>query len=117
MQGEETVSAMAFDTHYFVKMMTEKGFTEPQAEVVVQMQASVLNSQIATQAGLDALRLAMQADLEQLEITTKADIAEVKADIALVRSEMRELSLQITIRLGGMIAALGGILIAIKYFG
>jgi hypothetical protein len=30
---------------------------------------------------------------------------------------MREQELRLTVRLGGMIVALGGILIAIKYFG
>ncbi len=50
-------------------------------------------------------------------VATKADIAEVKADITLLRAEAREMELRMTIRLGGMIMALAGILIAIKYLG
>ncbi len=49
--------AIAFDTHRFVKHLTENGFTE---------QVSLLNSNLATQADIVAIQ---------------RDIAEVKSDL------------------------------------
>ena len=115
------MASVTFDTHGFVKLMRESGLTEPQAEAIVHMQTSVLDSQLATQAGLDALRMTLQADLEQLKISVQADLEQQKIT---TRADLRELELRLqtqikdqTIRLGGMMMALGGILIAIRYFG
>ncbi|MCY3819159.1 MAG: DUF1640 domain-containing protein [Gammaproteobacteria bacterium] len=51
--------AIAFDTHRFVKRLTESGFTEKQAETLADEQISLLNANLAT----------------------KADIADIKADL------------------------------------
>ena len=58
--------AIAFDTHRFVKRLTENGFTEQQAEVLADEQVHLLNSNLATQADVAAIQ---------------RDIAEVKADL------------------------------------
>ena len=58
--------AIAFDTHRFVKHLTENGFTEQQAEVLADEQVSLLNSNLATQADI---------------ATIQRDIAEVKSDL------------------------------------
>ncbi len=58
--------AIAFDTHRFVKHLTENGFTEQQAEVLADEQVSLLNSNLATQADIVAIQ---------------RDIAEVKSDL------------------------------------
>ncbi len=58
--------AIAFDTHRFVKHLTENGFTEQQAEVLADEQVHLLNSNLATQADVAAIQ---------------RDIAEVKADL------------------------------------
>ncbi len=58
--------AIAFDTHRFVKRLTENGFTEQQAEVLADEQVSLLNSNLATQADIVAIQ---------------RDIAEVKSDL------------------------------------
>lgn len=50
----------------------------------------------------------------QQGVATKGDILALQNEL---RSEIRELELRMTIRLGGMIVALGGILIAVRYFG
>ena len=87
--------AIAFDTHRFVKHLTENGFTEQQAEVLADEQVSLLNSNLATQAdiaaihqdiaaihqAIDALRQETKADIEILRQETKASIAEVKSDL------------------------------------
>ena len=87
--------AIAFDTHRFVKHLTENGFTEQQAEVLADEQVHLLNTNLATQAdiaaihqdiaaihqAIDALRQETKADIEILRQETKASIAEVKSDL------------------------------------
>ncbi len=80
--------AIAFDTHRFVKHLTENGFTEQQAEVLADEQVHLLNTNLATQADIaaihqdiDALRQETKADIEILRQETKASIAEVKSDL------------------------------------
>ncbi len=104
------MEAIAFDTHKFVKHLTESGFTETQAEALAGEQVDMINSNLATRADIvevkadieklrlatqsdiaevkadiEKLRLATQADIEKLRADTKADIAEVKADIEKLR--------------------------------
>ncbi len=65
--------AIAFDTHRFVKRLTESGFTEKQAETLAEEHVALLNANLATKADIAAV---------------KADIAAVKADIAKVEASM-----------------------------
>ncbi|MDE0144311.1 MAG: hypothetical protein OXI53_00215 [Nitrospira sp.] len=58
--------AIAFDTHRFVKHLTEKGFTEEQAEALAVEQINLLNSNLATKTDVEALRQATKADIEAL---------------------------------------------------
>ncbi len=48
--------AIAFDTHKFVKHLTEKGFTEEQAEALAVEQVNLLNGNLATKTDIEALR-------------------------------------------------------------
>ena len=48
--------AIAFDTHRFVKNLTESGFTEQQAEALAKEQAQLLNSNLATKIDLQAVK-------------------------------------------------------------
>jgi len=83
------MSALAFDTHAYVKKLIAVGITEAQAEVVANEQVKLIETHLAT----------------------KDNIADVRKDI--VTSEQR-----VTIRLGGTIMAASGLLFAaIKLFG
>ena len=76
--------AIAFDTHRFVKHLTENGFTEQQAEVLADEQVHLLNTNLATQADIAAVQraiAAVQREIEVLRQETKATIAEVKSDL------------------------------------
>ncbi len=66
-----------FDTHKFVKHLTENGFTEQQAEVLAEEQVNLLNTNLATKADI----LALKADIEKLRLATKADMEKVKSDL------------------------------------
>ena len=95
--------AIAFDTHRFVKHLTENGFTEQQAEVLADEQVHLLNANLATQADIagvhrdiDALRQATQADIagvhrdiDALRQETKTSIAGVQREIAVLRQETK----------------------------
>ena len=77
--------AIAFDTHRFVKRLTECGFTEQQAETLADEHVALLNANLATKADVEALR----ADIDALRQETKADIARVEADIEALRQETK----------------------------
>ena len=76
---------VAFDTHKFVKRLTENGFTEQQAEVLADEQVNLLNSNLATKADIDEQGQETKADIEKLRLETKAAIAATKADIEKLR--------------------------------
>ena len=88
-----------FDTYKFVKHLTENGFTEQQAEALANEQVNLLNSNLATKAGIEKvnaniekLRLATKADIEKLRLATKVDIEslrqETKTDMANLHAEL-----------------------------
>lgn len=69
--------AIAFDTHRFVKRLTETGFTEAQAEALADEQVNLLNSNLANKQDILSLKADMEvlkADLERQMETHKADL-------------------------------------------
>ncbi len=77
--------AIAFDTHRFVKRLTESGFTEKQAETLAEEHVALLNANLATKA--DVARV--EAGIDALRQQTKADIARVEARIDALRQETK----------------------------
>ena len=94
--------AIAFDTHRFVKRLTENGFTEQQAEVLADEQVQLLNTNLATQADVATVR----QEIEALRQETKASIAEVQRDIAEVKSDLIKWMVGALIAQGGVVVAL-----------
>ena len=76
--------AIAFDSHRFVKRLTECGFTEQQAETLAEEHVDLLNSNLAT----------------------KADIASVKASIEAVKADLLKWMFGALIAQGGLVVAL-----------
>jgi hypothetical protein len=80
-------TSVPFDTLKFVEKLEAGGFTHAQAKAAAEAFAEATSQELAT-----------------------------KNDIAAVRADIRELELRMTIKLGGlMIAATGVILAAIRY--
>ena len=69
--------AIAFDTHRFVKRLTESGFTEKQAETLAEEHVALLNANLATKADIAKV----EAGIEALRHETSAAISTVKADL------------------------------------
>ncbi|MYG51127.1 MAG: DUF1640 domain-containing protein, partial [Rhodospirillaceae bacterium] len=106
--------AIAFDTHRFVKRLTESGFTERQAETLAEEHVALLNANLATKADAAALK----TDIAQVEATLKADIAQVeaalKADIAQVEAALKTEIAQVEAALKTDIAQVGARIEAVK---
>ena len=120
--------AIAFDTHRYVKRLTENGFTEQQAETLADEQVTLLNANLATkadlarigadveahrqetQAGMEALRQETKAGIEALRQETKAGIEtlrqETKADIAALKAELIKWVFGVMFAMTGLFAAI-----------
>ncbi len=84
--------AIAFDTHRFVKRLTESGFTERQAETLAEEHVALLNANLATKADSAAIHAEItrvEAGIETLRQETRADIAQVEAGVETLRQETR----------------------------
>lgn len=85
------MSAVPFDTPKFASRLQSGGFTPEQARAAAEAFAEATGEELATKADL-------------------------RVEIAGVRSDVRELELRMTIKLGGLIVgATGVILAAIRY--
>ena len=60
--------AIAFDTHRFVKRLTESGFTEKQAETLAEEHVDLLNANLATKADIESLRQETKAAIEAVKV-------------------------------------------------
>ena len=119
--------AIHFDTHKFVKRMTETGMSEATAEALADEQLRLIQGELATKtdlaalqaatkADIEALRLATKADIERLRLSTQTDIAELReatrADIAGVRLEIEKTKADLIRWMAGLLIAQGGVIIA-----
>jgi multidrug resistance efflux pump len=123
--------AIAFDTHRFVKRLTDCGFTEQQAETLADEHVALLNANLATktdiaeikadiaeikadiariEAGMEAQRLETRAGMEAQRQETRAGMEaqrqETRADIEAVKSELLKWMIGLLIAQGGLIVAL-----------
>ena len=118
-----------FDTlKVAVRLQEEAGFEEHQARALVTAFAEGMGEELATkndlektEATLQGQIVALKSDLEKTETALKSDLEKTEATLrsdlekmaAILRSEMRELEQRMTLRLGAMIAAAVGIIVAV----
>ena len=57
------MDSIVFDTHAFVKELTDAGMPEPQAEVLARTHARLIDEKLATKQDLKALELRLKHDL------------------------------------------------------
>ncbi len=94
--------AIAFDTHRFVKRLTDSGFTERQAETLAEEHVALINANLATKIDVAEIK----ADIEALRQQTKADIAKVGGRIEEAKSEILKWIFGALVAQGGLIVAL-----------
>jgi ABC-type phosphate transport system auxiliary subunit len=86
-----------------------------------EMQAEFAAVRSEMQAEFAAVRSEMQAEFAAVRSEMQAEFAAVRSEIAALRGDMvagfRDVEQRMTIRLGGMLVVLAGILLAAKIFG
>ena len=83
--------AVAFDTHRYVKRLTDCGFSEQQAETLAEEHVALLDANLATKtdlARIEARIAQVEAGMDALRQETRAEIAKVEARIAQVEAGM-----------------------------
>ena len=99
------MSTFAFDSHAFVKELTEAGMPERQAEVLAGGQLRLIEADLATKADIELTR----RDIESIRHDIKALEATTKKEIELIRLEMKALEHRVTATiLKWMFGALAG---------
>ena len=86
------MATLTFDTHAFVKELTQAGMPEEQAEVLARSQATLIDEKLATKQDLKELELRLKRDIQEMELRLKHDM---------------------TVRLGSMIVVAIGVVAAL----
>ena len=73
------MSNVAFNTHSFVKRLTEVGMPEEQAEVLADSYATLIDEKLASKWDVKELAAANKRDLEQWAVATRRDMKELAA--------------------------------------
>lgn len=104
------MAAITFDSLSFVKTIENSGVSRAQAEAIAKAvsELRINGDNIATREDI----LTHERELSLIQ----QDIASIKSEMA-TKHDLKELELRMTIKLGAMIMALGGILIAVKFLG
>ena len=119
---------IVFDTHRFVRNLTAHGFTEEQAEALANEQVQLLNTNLATKADIDTLRVdlaTVKADLDAKIETIKADLdvkvetirADLDAKVETIRADLElkieKAKVDLLKWLFGALVAQGGLIVAL----
>jgi hypothetical protein len=121
--------AVPFDTLKLARALRDRaGFSQEHAEAAADALAEAVSEQVATKQDVGDLRVEMKAEfaavrseVEALRTEMQSEFTALRAEVAAVRSDMvsglRDVEQRMTIRLGGMLAIVTGILLAAKIFG
>ena len=113
--------SVAFDTlKAATRLREEAGFDDRQARVLVDTLAEAMGETLVAKDDLEKTETSLRDDLRKVEASLRGDLEKVEASLrgdlrkleASLRGEMRELEQRMTIRLGAMIAAAAGIVVA-----
>ena len=114
------IEAIAFDTHRFVKRLTDCGFTEQQAETLADEHVALLNANLATKGDVEAARAdiaKVEARIAQVEAGVQALRQETKAGMEALRQESRAsieaVKVDLLKWLFGALIAQGGLIVAL----
>ena len=104
------MATLTFDTHAFVKELTQAGMPEEQAEVLARSQATLIDEKLATKQDLKELELRLKRDIQEL----KRDMKELEMRLTRDMQEMElRLKHDLTVRLGSMMVVAIGVVAAL----
>ena len=86
------MAAIMFDTHAFVKELTQAGMPEAQAEALARNQATLIDEKLATKQDLKATKEDLQREIREMEL---------------------RLTYNLTVRFGSMMVVAIGIIVAL----
>ena len=101
--------AIAFDTHRFVKRLTDCGFTEQQAETLADEHVALLNANLATKTDIAEIKTdiaKVEARIVKVEAGMDALRQETKATVESAKSDLTKWLIGALIAQGGLIVAL-----------
>jgi hypothetical protein len=83
------MSALAFDTHAFIKRLTAAGMPEAQAEILADQQTKLIDEKLVTKVDLAGLRADLAATAAALRADLAATAAALRADLAATAAALR----------------------------
>ena len=108
------MATLIFDTHAFVKQLTEAGMPEPQAEVLARTQAALIDERLATKEDLQALELRLKHQNGESGVRLSKQIKESGDRLVQQMIEMESrLKNDLTVRFGSMLVVTTGLIIAV----
>jgi len=127
------VATAPFDTLKLARALRDRaGFSQEHAEAAADALAETVTDQVATKhdvgdlrVEIDALRTEMRSEFAAIRAEMASEFAAIRAEMAsefaAIRAELaaglRDVEQRMTIRLGGMLVVVTGILLAAKFFG
>lgn len=89
------MATITFDTRKAVRHLQDAGFSDAQADAMVDTLTSAFDDTVAAKADIAEVRSDLKADIAEVRSDLKSDIAEVrsatKSDIAELKAEMGRL--------------------------
>ncbi len=95
------MASLIFDTHAFVKQLTEAGMPEQQAEVLARTHAALIDERLATKDDLQALELRLSNQIKELDTRFSHQMKELES----------RLRYDLTVRLGSMFVVTAGLIV------
>ncbi|HWB49597.1 MAG TPA: hypothetical protein VG651_10845 [Stellaceae bacterium] len=107
--------AAPFDTLRLARALRDKaGFSQEHAEATADALADAVAGQMATKQDLKDLAGELRSEIAALRTELHSGIAALRAEMT---AGFRDAEQRVTIRLGGMLVVMTGILLATKFFG
>lgn len=107
--------SMAFDTLRYSQRPQQVGISRDQAEAYADLARDMLLAELVTKPDLLATRAEIQNDAKALRSELQGEIRSLRAEF---HSEIKLLEQRMTIRLGTMLAAAVGVIVAAqRYLG
>ena len=101
---------VTFDTHRFVRHLTENGFSEQKAEALAQEQVRLFNKNLATKSDFQTFHTNIHAEIEKLGKEASAEVEKVRLEL---KTDISTSHTTLLKWIGSGATALGGLTVAL----